>query len=236
MKGSDKGSAEHHDATILVVEDDRSLREGLAMNFQLQGYRVCTAANGDDGMRMAFDERPDLIVLDVMLPGWSGLEILSEIRAKAQDVPVLILSARGKTEHKLEGFELGADDYLAKPFELPELLARAEALLRRGRRTDEPKVRFGDVELDPMRRTVTVHGAPVTLSARELDLLLLLARSPGRPFSRETILDRIWGWGFDGTVRTVDNFIMALRQKIEVDPARPRHIKTVRQVGYKLDF
>ena len=236
MKGSDKGSTERHDATILVVEDDRSLREGLAMNFQLQGYRVVAAANGDDGMRMAFDERPDLIVLDVMLPGWSGLEILSEIRAKAHDVPVLILSARGKTEHKLEGFDLGADDYLAKPFELPELLARAEALLRRGRRTDEPPVRFGDVEIDPVRRTVAVRGGLVALSARELDLLLLLARSPGRPFSRETNLDRIWGWGFDGTVRTVDNFIMALRQKIEADPSRPRHIKTVRQVGYKLDF
>jgi two-component system alkaline phosphatase synthesis response regulator PhoP len=236
MRDAEKGAKESHDATILVVEDDKSLREGLAMNFQLQGYRVVTAANGDDGMRMAFDERPDLIVLDVMLPGWSGLEILSEIRAKAQDVPVLILSARNKTDHKLEGFDLGADDYVTKPFELPELLARAEALLRRGRRTAEPPVRFGDVELDPMRRTVTVRGEQVALSARELDLLLLLARSPGRPFSRETILDRIWGWGFDGTVRTVDNFIMALRQKIEADPSHPRHIKTVRQVGYKLDY
>jgi two-component system, OmpR family, alkaline phosphatase synthesis response regulator PhoP len=222
--------------TILVVEDDRALREGLAMNFRLQGHRVVTAANGDDGMRMAFDERPDLIVLDIMLPGWSGLEILAEIRAKAGDVPVLILSARGKTEHKLEGFGLGADDYVTKPFELPELLARAEALLRRARRTAEPPIRFGDVELDPVRRTVVVRGAQVGLSARELDLLLLLARSPGRPFTRETILDRIWGWGFDGTARTVDNFIMALRQKIEVDPSRPQHIKTVRQVGYKLDF
>jgi DNA-binding response OmpR family regulator len=175
MKDVEKGAKEQRDATILVVEDDKSLREGLAMNFQLQGYRVVTAANGDDGMRMAFDERPDLIVLDVMLPGWSGLEILSEIRAKAQDVPVLILSARSKTEHKLEGFDVGADDYVTKPFELPELLARAEALLRRGRRTAEPPVRFGDVELDPMRRTVTVRGEQVALSARELDLLLLLA-------------------------------------------------------------
>jgi two-component system, OmpR family, alkaline phosphatase synthesis response regulator PhoP len=236
MKDAEKRSSGQSDRTILVVEDDRSLREGLAMNFQLQGWRVLTAANGDDGMRMAFDERPDLIVLDVMLPGWSGLEILAEIRAKAGEVPVLILSARGKTEHKLEGFDLGADDYVTKPFELPELLARAEALLRRGRRTAEPPIRFGDVEVDPLRRTVTVRGEQVALSARELDLLMLLARSPGRPFSRETILDRIWGWGFDGTVRTVDNFIMALRQKIELDPSRPRHIKTVRQVGYKLDF
>lgn len=235
MSDTEKGVREHGDVTILIVEDDRALREGLAMNFQLQGYRVVTAASGDDGMRMAFDARPDLIVLDVMLPGWSGLEILAEIRAKSGDVPVIILSARGKTEHKLEGFELGADDYVSKPFELPELLARAEALLRRWRRTDEPPIRFGEVEIDPVGRTVKVRDAAVSLSARELDLLLLLARSPGRPFSREAILDRIWGWGFDGTVRTVDNFIMALRQKIEADPSRPRHLVTVRQVGYKLE-
>ena len=236
MKDAGKGAVEQGERTVLVVEDDRSLREGLALNFQLQGYRVVTAANGDDGMRMAFDARPDLIVLDIMLPGWSGLEILAEIRAKAQDVPVLILSARNKTDHKLEGFELGADDYVTKPFELPEVLARAEALLRRGRRTAEPPIRFGEVEVDSLRRTVTVRGEQVELSARELDLLLLLARSPGRPFTRETIVDRIWGWGFEGTVRTVDNFIMALRQKIEADPSHPRHIKTVRQVGYKIDF
>jgi DNA-binding response OmpR family regulator len=236
VRDGDKAGREPEARTILVVEDDRSLREGLAMNFQLQGYRVVTAADGDEGMQLAFDAHPDLIVLDIMLPGWSGLEILTEIRAKAGEVPVLLLSARGKTEHKLEGFELGADDYVTKPFELPELLARVEALLRRGRRTAEPPIRFGEVEVDPLRRTVVVRGAQVALSARELDLLLLLARSPGRPFSRETILDRIWGWGFDGTIRTVDNFIMALRQKIEADPSRPRHIRTVRQVGYKLDF
>ncbi len=229
-----KGQAQRA-RTILVVEDDKSLRDGLKLNLELQGYAVITAANGDDGMRLAFDGHPDLIVLDIMLPGWSGLEILSELRSKDEDVPVLILSARGRTEHKLEGFELGTDDYVTKPFELPELLARVEALLRRGRRGEEPTIRFGDVEIDPGRRTVKVRGAEASLSTRELDLLLLLARSPGKPFTREAILDRVWGWGFDGTSRTVDNFIAALRQKIEADPARPRHIKTVRQVGYKLD-
>jgi len=230
-----KSGGGQRERTILLVEDDRSLRDGLALNLELQGYRVITAANGDDGMRLAFDGRPDLIVLDVMLPGWSGLEILSELRAKGEDVPVLILSARGKTEHKLEGFDLGTDDYVTKPFELPELLARVEALLRRGRRESDPTILFGDVEIDPGRRIVLVRGAEASLSTRELDLLLLLARSPGKPFTREAILDRVWGWGFDGTARTVDNFIASLRQKIEIDPARPRHIKTVRQVGYKLD-
>jgi len=224
--------------TILVVEDDRSLREGLALNFQLQGYRVLTAADGDDGMAKAFDCRPDLVVLDVMLPGWSGLDILAELREKAQDVPVLILSARDKISDKIEGLGLGADDYVTKPFELSELLARVEAMLRRqrGARMSEPEIRFGKVAIDPVGRSVTVRGEDVKLSAREFDLLLLLARAPGRPYSRDTILDRVWGWGFDGTARTVDNFIMALRQKLEEDPSNPAHIKTVRQVGYKLEI
>lgn len=225
------------DETILVVEDEKSLREGLAMNFQLQGYKVVTASDGDEGMQKAFDCRPDLIVLDVMLPGWSGLDILAELREKAQDVPVLILSARDKVADKIEGLGIGADDYVTKPFELPELLARVEAMLRRqrGNRLSEPGIEFGEVRIDPVGRTVTVAGMEVRLSAREFDLLMLLARSPGRPYSRDVILDRVWGWGFDGTARTVDNFIMSLRQKIEADPSNPSHIKTVRQVGYKLE-
>ena len=223
--------------TILVVEDDKALRDGLAMNFQLQGYRVITAEDGDEGMKKAFDCRPDLIVLDIMLPGWSGLDILQELRQKAEEVPVLILSARDKVQDKIQGLGLGADDYVTKPFELPELLARVEAMLRR-RRVDqgaEPLVTFGEVEIDPRGRTISRAGQEVQVSAREFDLLLLLARNPGRPFTRDVILDRVWGWGFDGTTRTVDNFIMSLRQKLEPDPSRPRYIKTVRQVGYKLE-
>jgi DNA-binding response OmpR family regulator len=230
-------SEDRRDETVLVVEDDRSLREGLATNFQVQGWRVLTAADGDEGMQKAFDCRPDVIVLDIMLPGWSGLDILQELRAKAEDVPVLILSAREKTRDKIQGLDLGADDYVTKPFELPELLARVEALLRRRRmeRRGEPSIEFGDVEIDPTGRSVRKRGQEVRLSAREFDLLLLLARSPGRAFTRETILDRVWGWGFDGTARTVDNFIVSLRAKLEDDPASPRLIRTVRQVGYKLE-
>lgn len=223
--------------TILVIEDDRSLREGLSMNFSLQGYRVVTAGDGEEGLARAFDARPDLIVLDLMLPGLSGLDILAELRERHQTVPVLILSARGRTADKVEGLQLGADDYLGKPFELPELLARVEALLRRRRaeRETASSIRFGEVEVDPSRRRTTVEGGEVPLSAKEFDLLLLLARSPGRPFTREQILEQVWGWNFEGTVRTVDNFIRSLRQKIEADPANPRHIQTVRQVGYKLE-
>jgi len=223
--------------TILIVEDDRSLREGLAMNFQLRGYRVLTAADGDEGIRAAFDERPDLIILDIMLPGPSGLEILSELRARAERVPVLILSARDTTDNKIEGLETGADDYVSKPFELPELLARAEVMLRRQRVLVQgrPRIVVGVIEIDQATRQVTRAGEPVALSAKEFDLLRLLASSPGKPFTRESILDQIWGWDFSGTTRTVNNFILSLRRKLEVDPARPRHIITVRQVGYKLE-
>jgi two-component system alkaline phosphatase synthesis response regulator PhoP len=229
---------EANQETILVIEDDKSLRNGLAMNFQLQGFKVVTAADGDEGMKKAFDARPDIIILDIMLPGWSGLDILSELREKSADVPVLILSARDRTQDKIEGLEIGADDYVTKPFELKELLARVEAMLRRRRsgKRSEPAISFGNVVVEPTARTVTVRGRQKELSAREFDLLLLLARSPGRPFTREVILDQVWGWGFEGTARTVDNFIMSLRQKIEDDPSRPRHIKTVRQVGYKLEI
>jgi two-component system alkaline phosphatase synthesis response regulator PhoP len=222
---------------ILVVEDDRALREGLTLNLELAGFRVSGAADGVDGMRMAFDERPDLIVLDVMLPGWSGLDILAEVRARGVDVPVLILSARGTTDNKVEGLKIGADDYLAKPFELAELLARVEAMLRRRRMAGsaEPPIAFGDAVIDRQQRLVTVGGVEVALSAKEFDLLLMLAETPGRPRTRTEILDRVWGWGFEGSARTVDNFILSLRQKLEADPANPRHILTVRQVGYKLE-
>lgn len=223
--------------TILVIEDDRSLREGLALNLELEGYCVQMASDGEAGMQKAFDVKPDLIVLDIMLPGWSGLDILTELRTRGRNVPVLILSARGSTDHKVEGLKIGADDYLSKPFELPELLARVEAMLRR-RRGDhgaEPPVTFGDVVLDRTARRVTVRGTETELSAKEFDILDFLSRVPGRPRTREEILDNVWGWDFDGSPRTVDNFIVSLRQKLESEPRNPRHIVTVRGIGYRLD-
>jgi two-component system alkaline phosphatase synthesis response regulator PhoP len=225
------------DETILIIEDDKSLREGLAMNFQLQGYTVLTAKDGKDGMKKAFNTNLDLIILDIMLPVYSGLDILTELREKNELVPVLILSARNNIAHKIEGLGLGADDYVTKPFELPELLARAEAMLRRKRVNQLPRdeLVFADVTIDLNGRRVTAQGREVLLSAKEFDLLCLLAQSPGRPYSRDTILNRVWGWDFDGTTRTVDNFIMSLRKKIEANPAKPKHIVTVRQVGYKLE-
>ena len=225
-----------HEDTILVIEDDRALREGLALNFELHGYQVETAADGDEGMRKAFDIRPDLIVLDIMLPGWSGLDILAELRGRQQDVAVLILSARGTTDNKVEGLNIGADDYLAKPFELPELLARVEAMLRRRRveQPSQPLVIFDHVTLDRDNRRVCVRGTEVTLSAKEFDLLCFLALTPGRPRTREEILNNVWGWDFEGSPRTVDNFIRSLRRKLEPVPGDPRHILTTHGVGYKL--
>lgn len=223
--------------TVLVIEDDRALRRGLAMNFELRGFRVLTAADGDEGVKLAFDSAPDLIVLDIMLPGLNGLEILSELRQRGRDVPILILSAHGSTESKIKGLGLGADDYLAKPFALSELFARVEAQLRRRRaeKKKNPRLVFGDLVIDPQGRRVSLRGTGVELSAKEFDLLALLAGSPGKAFRRDDILDRVWGFGFEGTARTVDNFILSLRQKIEANPAKPGFIKTVRQVGYKFE-
>jgi DNA-binding response OmpR family regulator len=222
--------------SILVIEDDRSLRDGLVLNFELHGYRVDAAANGEEGMRKAFDLSPDLIVLDIMLPGWSGLDILNELRERNENVPVLILSARGSTDQKVEGLKIGADDYLAKPFELRELLARVEAMLRRSGvdQTPETPFSFGHVVLDREHRRVAVRGTEVPMSAREFDLLCFLALIPERPRTREEILNTVWGWDFEGSPRTVDNFIRSLRLKLEANPGRPRHIVTVRGVGYKL--
>ncbi len=222
--------------TILVIEDDRALREGLVLNFELHGYQVDAAADGEVGMRKAFDLRPDLIVLDIMLPGWSGLDILAELRDRNENVPVLILSARGSTDNKVEGLNIGADDYLAKPFELSELLARVEAMLRRRGvdQTTEPPLTFGHVVLYRENRRVVVNGDEVTMSAKEFDLLCFLSLIPGRPRTREEILNNVWGWDFEGSPRTVDNFIRSLRRKLEPDPSHPRYIVTAHGVGYKL--
>ena len=219
--------------TILIVEDDPALRDGLALNLRLEGYETLTAPDGDEGMRMAFDNHPDLIVLDIMMPGFTGLDILEELRERGKRVPVLILSARVTTPNKVEGLKLGADDYLTKPFDLPELIARIEVMLRRRRAETAalPDLRIGDVVIHRTTRQVRVGSETIDLSAKEFDLLCLLASSPGQVFTRETILQQVWGWDYEGTARTVDNFVASLRKKLD---AR-RLIKTVPRVGYKLE-
>ena len=226
-------------ATVLVVEDDRALAAGLTHNLRYEGYRVLHAADGDAGLQMACDESPDLVILDLMLPGMSGWEVLEAMREAEILMPVIILSARGTEPDKVRGLRLGADDYVAKPFGLKELLARVEAALRRSRRERErvceDELGFGDVSILPGRREVLRGGHRVHMSARELDLLVWLVRHPGRAFNREQLLRRVWGFDYEGTERTVDNFIRRLRAKLEPDPAAPRHLLTVHGVGYRFD-
>jgi len=221
---------------ILIVEDDRSLREGLAMNLRMQGYEILSAADGDEGMRMAFDAKPDLVILDIMLPGFSGLDILEELRRRQADVPVLILSARGATRDKIGGLNLGADDYIVKPFDLPELIARVGAMLRRQRvrRQAAPRLELGDLAIDRAQRIAYAAGRKIELSAKEFDLLCLLAESPGQVFTRDSILERVWGWSYEGTARTVDNFVASLRKKLKAARCASPRIDTVPKVGYRI--
>lgn len=204
------------------------------MNLRMQGYAVHDAADGDSGMSMAFSCRPDLIILDIMMPVWSGLEILEALRERGETMPVLMLSALGATPDKVHGLDLGADDYLAKPFDLPELLARVAAMLRRSRKAaaESNSLTVGALTIDLDARSVDAAGRSIVLSAKEFDLLWLLADAPGRVFSRETILEKVWGWDYEGTARTVDNFIASLRRKLA--PGKPKqYIKTVLGVGYQ---
>lgn len=222
---------------VLLVEDDQALREGLAMNLRLHGYEVLTAKDGEEGMTLAFDARPSLIVLDIMMPRWTGLDILEELRKRGERVPVLILSARNTMPDKVEGLNLGADDYMTKPFDLPELIARIEVMLRRSRaeQAELPDLLFGDIVIDRHKRDVQVNGRAVELSAREFDLLCLLAASPGRVFTRDDILEQVWGWDYEGTARTVDNFVASLRKKLKAGSRGSAHIQTVPKVGYKFE-
>ena len=222
--------------TLLVVEDDPSIREGLELNLRLEGYRTLCATDSAEGLALARDERPDLMLLDLMLPDGSGLDLLRKVRRDPDlaEMRVLILTALGLESDKVKGLRLGADDYLTKPFGLSELLARIDAALRRVRLQRKARVAFGEVELDPRLSQVSRNGEEVKLTRREYDLLLHLVRHPGRVFSRDQLLRAVWGPDYEGTARTVDNFVRSLRSKLEQSPARPRHIITVHGLGYKL--
>ncbi|MDY0003434.1 MAG: response regulator transcription factor [Polyangia bacterium] len=223
---------------VLIVEDDVSLANGLGHNLRFEGYDVRVAMDGKAGLEMALRYDPDLIVLDLMLPGLPGMEVLRRLRQQGSEAQVIILSAREGETDKVEGLRLGADDYVTKPFSLQELLARVEAALRRPRKRRhamaEERLVIGDVELWPARREARRQGEELSLTAKELDLLVFLARRPQRAFSREQLLQEIWGDDYDGTARTVDNFIRRLRTKIEPTPEQPVHLETVHGVGYKL--
>ncbi|MEZ4319083.1 MAG: response regulator transcription factor [Myxococcota bacterium] len=214
---------------ILIVEDDPAISRGIELNLQLEGFETLTAADGKRAIEL-LGERLDLVILDIMLPYLNGFEIVERLRRRQDDVPVILLSAKTDQESIVRGLELGADDYVTKPFRLGELLARVKAHLRR--RPPSTTARFGDVVVDFDERTARRGDEPVELTSREFDLLEFMWEREGRALPRDSILSSVWGHGYFGTDRTVDNFINRLRQKLDT-PGEPRHFKTVRGVGYR---
>jgi DNA-binding response OmpR family regulator len=224
---------------ILVIEDNATLAEGLRLNLAHDGYEVRVEPTGEKGLIQARHWQPHLVILDIMLPGIEGIEVLRLLRAEGREVPVLVLSARGSEADRLRGFRHGADDYVVKPFSLPELLARVAAMLRRNAGTDEAQPdpdrwEFGHVAVDRRTHDVRSAGASVALRPKEFDLLVALLKRDGRVATRAELLDEVWQYEHDVVSRTVDVHILELRRKLEHDPANPRHILTVRKTGYRL--
>ena len=224
---------------ILIVEDNPDLAYGLRTGLEIEGYDVQVAEDGETGLDRARSWNPDLVMLDLMLPGMDGYRVLRTMREGGSDVPVLILTARGEEADKVLGFRLGADDYVTKPCGVLELLARVGALLRRSRIAEragaEGIERFGSIEINPASRTVMREGTPVALSPKEFDLLLALVRRRGAVASRVELLREVWGHRVEVMTRTVDIHIAELRRKLEHDPSQPRHILTVWKAGYRLE-
>jgi two-component system, OmpR family, response regulator len=228
-----------NDNKLLIVEDDRNLLDTLVYNIEKEGYSVISSMNGEEAVESARKENPDLIVLDIMLPGLNGLEVCRILR-KEMTTPILMLTARNEEVDKIIGLEIGADDYMTKPFSMKELIARIRAMLRRADMTIsrpdslDKTITTGTLEIDTERHRITVSGKELELSPREYDLLVFLAINKGFVFTREQLLEKVWGYDFAGDTRTVDVHIRWLRQKIEVDPSKPEKLLTVRGAGYKL--
>ena len=225
-------------STILLIEDDEDIASLLKLHLGDSGYRVSHEMTGPSGLESARKSAWDLIVLDLMLPGLDGMEICRRVRQEDPDVPILMLTARGEEIDKILGFEVGADDYLTKPFGIRELLARVAALLRRSARSGvEPSsdqmLVFGPLEINTGKRSAELRGTRLDLTAKEWDLLLLLASHPGRTYSRQELLDMVWGYQYDGYSHTVNSHINRLRNKIEDDPASPQFVLTKRGLGYR---
>jgi DNA-binding response OmpR family regulator len=226
--------------TILIVEDEADLARGLEINLRREGYEVLKAGTGDQGLQFALQEKPDLILLDVMLPGINGLDLCRLLRQRGFESPIIILTARGEEIDRVLGLELGADDYVAKPFGLRELIARIRVQLRRPKAPASPSVSssvsrycFGTVELDFEKCRATRAGKAVDLTVKEFEIMKLLVRNHGKNVTRDRLLNEVWGYESTPTTRTVDNHILRLRQKLENDPAAPEYILSVYGEGYK---
>ena len=220
---------------ILIVEDEPAMVAGLRDNFEYEGYEVISAADGVAGLERALADDPDLVVLDVMMPRMSGLEVCKQLKVKRPSLPVIMLTARGQEIDKVVGLELGADDYVTKPFSIRELMARTKAVLRRvSSSTQEPEIyRFGDVEVNIRRNEVRRAGAPLEFSSKEFALLAYFVAHPGETLSRDQLLNAVWGYESYPNSRTVDTHVLHLRQKLEANPEEPRFILTVHGTGYK---
>lgn len=227
---------------ILIVEDDESIALGLELNLEAEGYAIQLESDGERGLEAARGAEFDLLILDVMLPKLNGLAVVQQLRREGSVVPIIMLSARGAESDKVLGLELGAEDYVTKPFGLAELLARVKAVLRRSEmqqanraaeRRERDRVLAGRLEINPATREVLKDGVPVGLTATEFDVLWCLVSAEGQVLSRERILAQVWGPDHHGTLRTIDNFLLQLRNKLDDDPAAPRHLLTVRGVGYR---
>lgn len=231
---------------VLIVEDDDDLRALVANRLAEEGFHVETATTGPDALDLVAEAVPDLVLLDVMLPGLDGIEVCRRLRAEHPLLYIMMLTARAEELDRVVGLEVGADDYVTKPFSLQEVVARVRAALRRIRRVrehlaagpddseQEEPITIDNLTVDPMRRLVHLNGKTIHLTVREFDLLLFLIRNPDRPFTRMQLLDKIWGIKYEGYDRTIDSHIQRLRSKIEVDPAEPRYVRTVWGVGYKM--
>lgn len=221
--------------TILVIEDDVSILRGLKDNLKFEEYEVLTAADGQEGLKLALEKSPDLILLDIMLPGISGYDVCRKVKEQKFDLPIIMLTARGKEVDKIAGLDLGADDYITKPFSTPELLARIRAILRRTQNevSIQEKYSFGNVMMDFKQYQTFVNKEEVHLSAREYDIMKFLIAHAREVMHRNALLDEVWGYESYPTTRTVDKHIMDLRKKLEEDPSNPKHILSLRGVGYK---
>ena len=225
-------------ATILVVDDEEPIQELLRFNLEKEGYLVCVAKDGQEALKHVKNDQPDLIVLDLMLPGMDGLEVCRKLRSnpKFQQIPIIMLTAKGEEIDKVLGLELGADDYMTKPFSPRELLARIKARLRRPNSQEEADARIiirGELRVDVTGFRVHVRGEETELTPKEFELLRVLAAHPGKVYSRDELLERIWGYEYDGDTRTVDVHVRHLRLKVERDPSNPEYIETLRGIGYR---
>jgi DNA-binding response OmpR family regulator len=221
--------------TILIVEDDPTMLRVLLDNFEFKGYRVLTAADGEDGLNKALNEKPDLILLDIMLPKINGYEICRLIRKEKLNMPIIMLTAKGEESDIVLGLNLGADDYVTKPFSIKELLARTEALLRRSKQTEQDIYEFADFCLDIPARKLTCKTKEIDLSPKEFRLLEFFLKKQGRALTRDEILNAVWGYDCYVGSRSIDRFITTLRNKIEPSPHDPTFIHTIREIGYKFE-